>query len=201
MRALIIVDIQNDFLPGGALSVPGGDAVIPIINQILSNFEHVFATQDWHPKGHVSFASTHQKQVGEEIWVHGVRQKLWPDHCVQNSWGAKLSSQLNQSAIEKVFYKGTNPEVDSYSTFFDNEKKLSTGLESYLRKAGIQELYFAGLALDFCVLYSVLDALDLGFTVFVVQDACRAIFDEKGAIEKMRTYGAEIIQSEEIMGF
>lgn len=195
MKALIIVDIQNDFLPGGALSVPGGDAVIPVINRIIPYFKHVFASLDWHPKAHVSFASTHQKKVGEEIWLSGIRQKLWPRHCIQNTAGAKLSSRLHTQAIEKVFYKGTNPEVDSYSTFFDNEKKFSTGLGDYLRERGIQELYFAGLALDFCVLYSALDALDLGFTVFVIQDACRAIFDGEGAIEKMRSRGANVIQS------
>lgn len=195
MKALIIIDIQNDFLLGGALSVPGGDEVIPIINRIIPHFKHVFASLDWHPKAHVSFASTHQKKVGEEIWFSGIKQKLWPRHCVQNTAGAQLSSKLHTQAIEKVFYKGTNPEIDSYSTFFDNEKKLSTGLESYLREKGMQELYFAGLALDFCVLYSVLDALDLGFSVFVIEDACRAIFDGVGAIEKMRSRGAKILLS------
>src|SRR5690606_25007998 len=135
------------------------------------------------------------KKVGEEIWVHGVKQKLWPRHCVQNSWGAKLSPHLHTQTIEKVFHKGTNLKVDSYSTFFDNEKKFSTGLGDYLREKGIQELYFAGLALDFCVLYSVLDALDLGFTVFVIEDACKAIFDGEGALKKMRSYGAKILLS------
>lgn len=202
MKTLIVVDVQNDFLAHGALAVPDGDAIIPIINRIMPQFDHVFATQDWHPAGHMSFASAYKKQVGDVIWVNGMQQILWPDHCVQNTVGAKFSNALNQTPIEKVFHKGTFPDVDSYSTFFDNAKKRSTGLADHLKKRHLNNLYFAGLATDYCVLYSVIDALDLGFKVWVIRDACRAINlqpgEEERALEKMQKGGAKIINSTEI---
>ncbi len=199
MKALIITDVQHDFLPGGSLPVSKGDEIIPIINQITPHFDHVFATLDWHPPHHVSFASTHKKRVGEVIQIQGREQILWPDHCVQDTFGAQLSEKLDQKAIEKRFYKGSDPEIDSYSAFFDNARKRSTGLGEYLRKGGFQCLYFVGLATDYCVLYSGLDALDLGFNVFVIHDACRAInlhpLDEKRAFEKMQRAGVKLIAS------
>ncbi len=173
-KALIIIDLQNDFLPpNGALAVPGGDEIIPIINQLMPKFEHVFATQDWHPKNHTSFAS-------------------WPPHCLQDTFGAELSNLLNQNSIEKVFRKGTHAEIDSYSALLKE-----TGLAEYLNQKGITDLYFAGLATDYCVFYSVLDALKLGFRVNVIQDACRAIGIQASerALEKMRKKGAKIVDS------
>jgi len=196
MKTLIIVDVQNDFLPGGALAVQSGDQIIPIINQILPKFDHVFASQDWHPLHHVSFAKTHNKQVGEVLKDSG--QILWPVHCVQHTNGAELSPQLKTGAIEAVFQKGVDLNIDSYSAFFDNEHKKSTGLAEHLKKLKLKDLYFAGLATDYCVLYSVLDALNLGFNAFVIQDACRAVNAKEGirAIEKMGSFGAKVILSE-----
>ena len=180
MKTLIIVDVQHDFLPGGALGIPGSDAIIPVINRILPKFEHVFATQDWHPPKHVSFAS------------------LWPEHCIQNSYGAELSVALHQDQIEEVFQKGTDLNIDSYSAFFDNERKRSTGLADVLRKKHLKELYFVGLATDYCVLYSVLDAIQLGFQTWVIKDACRGIGDEEKALRTMQSKGARIILSTHI---
>lgn len=199
MKALIITDVQNDFLPGGALGIPGADAIVPIINRLMPSFSHVFATQDWHPPHHVSFAETHRKKPGEMIHIGSVEQILWPVHCVQNTWGAALSDELDQSRIEACFHKGVDPLVDSYSTFFDGHRKRSTGLAQKLADLKIQELAFVGLATDYCVLYSVLDALELGFQVTLIRDACRAIDlypgDEAAAIEKMRQKGAKIFHS------
>lgn len=199
MKTLIITDVQHDFLPGGALAVPGGDEIIPVINRILPQFNHVFATLDWHPPHHMSFASTHKKKPGDLIWVNGMQQILWPDHCIQNTYGAEIAESLHKEKIEMTFHKGTSPDVDSYSTFFDNARKRSTGLGDYLKKLHLKDLYFVGLATDYCVLYSVLDALDLGFKVWVIRDACRAINiksdDEQKAFEKMAAHGARVIQS------
>ncbi len=197
MKTLIITDVQNDFLPGGALGIPGSDAIVEIINQMMPPFNHIVATQDWHPPHHVSFASTHHKKVGEVIQVNGVEQILWPDHCLQHSRGADFSPKLHRERIEAIFHKGTDPKIDSYSTFFDNARKRHTGLADYLHKHHLKELYFVGLATDYCVLYSVLDALDLGFNAWVIKEACRAINlkpgDEEKALEKMRSKGAKII--------
>ncbi|MBX7067402.1 MAG: bifunctional nicotinamidase/pyrazinamidase [Parachlamydiales bacterium] len=202
MKTLIITDVQHDFLPGGSLAVPGGDEVIAVINLILPRFNHVFATQDWHPPQHMSFASTHKKQPSETIWINGMQQILWPDHCIQNTYGAEIAESLNREQIEKIFHKGSSPDVDSYSTFFDNARKRSTGLADHLKKLHLKDLYFVGLATDYCVLYSVLDALDLQFKVWVIRDACRAINlnprDEEKAFEKMRSHGAKIIESGQI---
>ncbi len=199
MKTLIITDVQHDFLPGGALGIPGGDAIVPIINQIMPKFEHVIATQDWHPAHHVSFASVHKKNVGEVIQVGDAEQILWPDHCIQNTHGAELAVGLHQDQIEAFFHKGTDHKVDSYSTFFDNARKRSTGLADHLRKRHLKDLYFVGLAIDYCILYSVLDAIELGFNTWVIKDACRPINlhpgDEARAIETMRSKGARIILS------
>ncbi len=202
MKTLIITDLQHDFLPGGALGIPGSDGIIPIINRILPKFDHVFATQDWHPPHHVSFASVHHKKAGEIIQVGNYKQILWPDHCIQNTYGAELAKSLRRDRIEVIFYKGTDSKVDSYSTFFDNNRKRSTGLADHLRKRNLEDLYFVGLSTDYCVLYSVLDSLELGFRTWVIQDACKAINllegDEEKAIEIMRSKGAKIILSSEI---
>lgn len=199
MKALIITDVQHDFLPGGALGIKGADAILPIINKLISKFEHVLATLDWHPPHHVSFASTHHKKAGEVIQVGGIEQILWPDHCIQNSWGAAFAEGLHREKIEAVFHKGTDPKVDSYSTFFDNARKRSTGLADYLRKKKLNDLYFVGLTTDYCVIYSILDALELGFQATLIRDACRAINlhpgDEEKAIRKMEQHGARITLS------
>lgn len=201
--ALIVVDVQNDFLPGGALAVPRGNEVIAPINRLLQlPFDRIVATQDYHPKGHVSFASTWNKKAGERIIVDGVEQILWPDHCVQGTDGVLFSNLLDTTHFCRVIHKGADPKIDSYSTFFDNEELKSTGLETFLRNEGIKELYFAGLATEYCVLYSVYDALKLGFTVYVVLDACRGIDlrpnDAKCAIDEMKKLGAIITTTKEV---
>ena len=176
MKALIIIDLQYDFLPGGALAVGGGDEIIDEINVLQDQFDLVVATQDWHPAGHLSFASSHPgKTVFEEIDLNGLSQVLWPDHCVQNSKGAELTERLDQKKIEAVFRKGTMPDLDSYSCFFDNGHRKSTGLSAYLKGRGITEVYITGLAADFCVWYSAKDAIEEGFTVYIIENATRAI--------------------------
>ncbi len=176
MHALIIVDIQYDFLPGGALAVADGDAVIPIINRIQENYGLVVATQDWHPAGHHSFASAHPgHDPFETINLGGFDQVLWPDHCVQGTAGARLSDQLDTHRIEAVFRKGTDPTIDSYSGFFDNGKRKRTGLAGYLRDRGINAVSVCGLAADYCVYFTAMDALQLGFEARILEDAVRAI--------------------------
>lgn len=198
-RILIIADVQRDFMPGGALGVSGAHLIIPLINKLLSKFDCVVAVRDWHPAGHVSFASTHGKRVGEVMQVKGVEQILWPDHCIQETRGAEFADGLETERIEALFNKGTDTEVDSYSAFFDNQKQRSTGLENFLRERKIKHLYFVGVATDYCVLHSVLDALELGFQVTVIIDACRAINrrlgDEQRAIDAMKAKGALMIAS------
>ena len=199
MKALIIVDMQHDFMPGGALGVKGADQLVPLINELIDLFERVIVSMDWHPKGHVSFASAHGKKPGDLIKVGGVEQTLWPDHCVQGTHGAALVKGLKEFRIERIFQKGTDSKVDSYSVFFDALRRRSTGLGDYLRKEGINELYFAGVTTDYCVLYSVLDALEMGFNVSVIRDACRAICDEEKALSQMQAKGAKIVFSSEIL--
>lgn len=202
MKTLIITDVQNDFLPGGALGVKGGDAVIPVINRIIPLFDLVIATQDWHPPHHISFASAHLRKPGDVIQVGDRKQILWPDHCVQNTHGAELAKGLHREKVEAIFHKGTDPNIDSYSVFFDNARKRHTGLAPYLQKKKMKNLYFAGLATDYCILYSVFDALELGFAVWVIKDACRGIGlhpgDEERAFTQMQEKGATLIQSGEI---
>jgi len=195
MRAFILVDIQNDFCPGGALEVPGGDEIIPVVNALQKKFELVVATGDWHPPGHVSFASTHGKKVGETIRTNGIEQVLWPDHCVQNTWGAEFRSGLDTSGISRVFLKGTDPQIDSYSGFFDNQHLRSTGLEDYLKDNKVRAIYIAGLATNVCVQFTALDGVELGFETLVIEDACRGVELEPGDIdrawENMRASGTE----------
>ncbi|MCB0584118.1 MAG: bifunctional nicotinamidase/pyrazinamidase [Phaeodactylibacter sp.] len=203
MRALVVVDIQNDFCPGGALEVPEGDQVVPVANEMMKKFNLVVATQDWHPANHGSFAANHPwRRPGDVIQLNGQEQILWPMHCVQGSFGAEFVPGLDTSCFRKVFVKGTDPEIDSYSGFFDNGHKKATGLGGYLQEQGVKEVYIQGLALDYCVKYSVLDALQLGFKTHVVIDGCRGVNLEEGdsdkAVAEMREKGAIIVKSAEV---
>jgi len=203
VRALIIVDMQNDFMPKGPLGVPHADEIIPILNHLIPKFSHVIATQDFHPANHKSFVTSHPgKNAGDIVLVQGVEQVLWPVHCVRNTRGAELVSTLEKTEIESIFYKGTDEWIDSYSAFFDNARRKSTGLYDYLVSRKITELFIAGVATDYCVLYSVIDALDLGFTVFVIKDCCRAINlspeDEQEAYLTMQEKGAHILSIQEV---
>ena len=201
--ALILVDVQNDFLPGGSLAVPDGHLIIPVLNRLMHlPFDFIIATADFHLPHHSSFASTWEKKPGEYLLINGVKQILWPDHCVQGSFGAHFSSELDLSSLDKIIYKGTLLEVDSYSAFFDNKHNTATGLESYLHEQGISELYFAGLATDYCVLYSVRHAHELGFHSTVIVDACKGIDlhpgDIERAFEEMKRLGVILISSTDV---
>jgi len=205
MKALLIVDIQNDFLPGGALGVADGDKVIPLINKLSGHdFDIVIASKDWHPENHGSFAATHGKKPGEHVELKGLDQILWPVHCVQGSSGAELSDELSQSKIDKVFFKGTDQEIDSYSAFFDNGHLKSTGLGDFLKSKGITDVYIAGIATDYCVKFSVIDAAKLGFKTYVVIDACKPVNlqegDEDRAVEEMKEVGAKILTTDDVLG-
>jgi len=198
--ALIIVDLQNDFLPGGALPVPHGDEVIPLANEVQWRFELVVATQDWHPPDHGSFAANHPgKKTGDRIMLDGIEQILWPVHCVQNTYGAEFAPAFDTSRIAHVFHKGVERNIDSYSTFFDNAHRRHTGLADYLKTRSINDIYLMGLALDYCVKYSALDARDLGLNAHVIIDSCRGIELEIGdierALEEMKQAGATILKS------
>lgn len=202
-NALILVDIQNDFMPGGSLAVEHADQILPIVNDLLEcSFDFIIATKDWHPIDHSSFALNHQKTAGEIIVIDGFSQTLWPVHCVQNTWGSEFALGWKSDRVNQIIYKGTNRLIDSYSTFFDNERRCSTQLEDYLRQNEVEEVYVAGLATDYCVKYSVLDALAIGFRAFVVIDACRGVnltptaSDE--AIKEMRCAGAELVSVEDV---
>ncbi len=203
MRALILVDIQNDFVAGGKLEVPNGEQIIPLVNQLSNEFELVVATQDWHPPGHKSFASSHPgKNAFETITLGGLPQVLWPDHCVQGSRGAEFHPQLKMERVEAVFRKGMDPEIDSYSGFYDNGHKKSTGLTGYLQERKVRSVYVCGLAGDYCVYYTAKDALGAGFDTFIIEDATRAINEEKFAQAKadVRAAGGAIINSAELVG-
>lgn len=176
MQALIVIDVQNDFCPGGALAVPEGDLIVTDINSLMNDFDAVILTQDWHPAGHSSFASSHDgKAPYDLIEMPYGPQVLWPDHCIQGSMGAKFHTALHQDRADLIIRKGYNPMIDSYSAFFENDHNTPTGLEGYLRSRGITQLTMVGLALDFCVNYSAVDAAKLGFEVTVRKDLCRAI--------------------------
>ncbi len=176
MKTLVLIDVQNDFMPYGALPVPEGDQIVEVINKILNKFDLVVATQDWHPENHISFASNNPgKKVFDIIEIDGYKQTLWPDHCVQGTKGAEFHPDLNTKPIEAIFRKGVNPEIDSYSGFYDNLNKKSTGLAGYLKEKNAKDLYFAGLAADYCVYYSIKDAIKEGYHVYLIEDATRAI--------------------------
>jgi nicotinamidase/pyrazinamidase len=183
---LLVVDIQNDFCPGGKLAVPRGDEVVPIINRLAERFANVVLTQDWHPSGHQSFASSHPgRKPYEIIKVAYGDQVLWPDHCVQGSAGAEFHPGLRIPHAELVIRKGYRRDIDSYSTFYENDRKTPTGLAGYLRERGLTRAYLAGLAFDFCVRYSAEDACREGFEVIVIEDACRGI-DVAGSVAATR---------------
>ena len=202
MKALIIVDVQNDFCPGGALEVKNGDMIVSIINQMQHKFDLIIATQDWHPKEHKSFASNHNKNIGEVIDLNGVEQVLWPDHCVQNTKGAEFYPSLRTDLINKVCKKGENVDIDSYSGFYDNDHENSTGLGNYLKESKVTEVYICGLATDYCVKFTALDSVKLGFKTYVLWDACKGVDLNKGDVEKacieMEEYNIQIINSDKI---
>jgi nicotinamidase/pyrazinamidase len=203
MKALIIVDLQNDFLPGGALPVPQGDEVIPLANELQRRFEVVLATQDWHPPDHGSFAANHPgKKPGDRIILDGIEQILWPVHCVQNTHGAEFAPSFDTSRIAHVFHKGIDPLIDSYSTFFDNAHRRHTGLADYLKTRSIKDIYLMGLALDYCVKYSALDARRLGLNAHVILDGCRGIELEAGdidrALDEIKCAGTTILKSSDL---
>lgn len=191
-NALIIVDIQNDFLPGGSLAVSGGDEIVPIINKLQEEFELIVLTQDWHPDNHQSFASTHKsKKPFDIIELNGLKQVLWPNHCVQGTKGAEFSELLNVNKAQLIIRKGMNPSIDSYSGFFDNGRLNSTGLTGYLIEKGIQKVSICGLAADFCVYYTAMDALELGFEVEIIGNATKAInpVEYKEKLENFKNKG------------
>jgi nicotinamidase/pyrazinamidase len=203
VNALIIVDLQNDFLPGGALPVPHGDEVIPVANEVQQRFDLVLATKDWHPHDHGSFAANHPgKKPGDRVILDGIEQILWPVHCVQNTHGAEFAPSFDTSGVAHVFHKGIDPKIDSYSTFFDNAHRRQTGLADYLRKRGAKDIYLTGLALDYCVKYSALDARRLGLNTHVIVDGCRGIELEPGdidrALDEMKRVGAILLKSREL---
>jgi len=203
MKALAIVDMQFDFMPGGPLGVHGGLEIIPIINALIPKFPLVVASQDWHPENHVSFASSHPgKKVGDVLRIENADQILWSIHCVQHTHGAALVSGLDKEKITHHFYKGIDKNIDSYSAFFDNARSKSTGLGEFLKAQDVDDIYFVGVATDYCVLYSALDAIDLGFSVHVIADACRPInlhpHDEERALALIASKGGKIINAKDL---
>jgi len=205
IRALILVDIQNDFCPGGALAVPGGDEVVGVANRLMAAgvFDVVVATRDWHPAGHGSFASRHAgKAVGDTVDLAGLPQFLWPDHCVQSTRGAEFAVGLNRARIDAVIHKGVDPDVDSYSGFFDNARRHATGLADTLRQRNVTDVYIMGLATDYCVKATALDAASLGFRTHLLLDGCRGVNVHEGdvdqAVEDMSRAGVAILTSENI---
>ncbi len=202
MRALLVVDVQNDFLPGGALEVPRGDEVVGVVNGLMRRFELVIATQDWHPPDHTSFAVNHPgRRPGQEIELDGLPQMLWPAHCVARSPGADFAPGLETERFAAVFRKGTDAGIDSYSGFFDNRHLRATGLGDDLARRGVDEVWVAGLATDYCVRFTALDARGLGLRTVVVEDACRGVELQPGdvaaAIAEMREAGCRLAQSDE----
>ncbi len=204
--ALIIVDVQLDFCPGGSLEVKEGDKIIPVINNISESFYKVVATQDWHPADHISFAKNHPgKELFSTVEIDGIEQTLWPEHCVQGSRGAEFHPDLNLNPVDLIIRKGNNKRIDSYSAFFENDHKTPTGLEYYLKGFNIKRIFVCGLATDYCVFYTAMDAQYLGFQTFVIEDASKGVdFPEgniKASIEKMKKGGVRLIKSEDIKDF
>ncbi len=203
MRALVLVDIQNDFCPGGALAVAHGDEVVPVANRLMPQFDLVVATQDWHPPDHGSFAANRPGRRPYEMdELAGLPQVLWPAHCVQGTAGAAFHPDLDAGRIQRVFPKGTDPAIDSYSGFFDNGKRKATGLGDYLRAQGVEEIYVLGLATDYCVRATALDAVGLGLRVTLVEDGCRAVELQPGdaarAVREMQQAGVRVVPSGQI---
>jgi nicotinamidase/pyrazinamidase len=203
-RALLAIDVQNDFCPGGSLAVPEGDRVVPVINAIAPRFERFVATQDWHPAGHVSFASSHTGAAPFQTveLPGGQKQALWPDHCLAGSRGAELHPGLDTTRVQLILRKGTRVGLDSYSAFFENDRRTPTGLGFYLRGLGVGELYLSGLATDVCVYFTAKDALGLGFAVRLVQDACRGIDAPAGSLAErlaeLAAAGVRVLRSAEV---
>lgn len=200
--ALLVIDVQNDFIPGGRLPVPEGERIVPLINRLARQFKQVVIAQDWHPSGHISFASSHPgRQPYEVIQLPYGPQTLWPEHCVQTSAGAELHPELDLPHAQLIIRKGCNPDIDSYSAFLEADRSTTTGLAGYLKERGVDTVYMVGLALDVCVMFSALDARAAGFNACVVVDACRAI-DLDGslaaAITRMQEAGVSLIQSSDI---
>ncbi|MCP3940671.1 MAG: bifunctional nicotinamidase/pyrazinamidase [Desulfobacteraceae bacterium] len=203
-NALILVDIQNDFIPGGALAVPDGDSIIPIANKIMGNFDIVIATQDWHPSNHGSFASQHLGRMpGDIVKLNGLTQLLWPDHCIQNTKGAKLVPGLNIDQITKIFHKGMEKDIDSYSGFYDNAWKKDTGLGNYLKQQNIEQISIMGLATDYCVKFTALDARKLGFMTNLIKEGIRGVEvnkkDCKKAVAEMENAGVKVISTNDLV--
>lgn len=201
--ALLVIDMQYDFMPGGSLAVADGDAVLPLINRLGAAFGRVVVTQDWHPAGHISFASSHAgRQPFDSITLPYGPQTLWPDHCVQGSDGARLHADLDLPHAQLILRKGCNPGIDSYSAFLEADRTTTTGLAGYLKERGVDTLFVVGLALDFCVAWSAQDARAAGFTTYVIEDACRAI-DMNGSLdaawESMQAAGVQRIQSAQLL--
>jgi nicotinamidase/pyrazinamidase len=198
---LVATDVQNDFCPGGALAVAHGDEVVPVINRIAPRFAHYIATQDWHPPGHHSFATTHDKPVFSATELHYGTQTLWPDHCVQGTEGSAIRPDLDLTAAELILRKGFREHIDSYSAFFENDRVTTTGLAGYLHERGLKRVFLTGLATDYCVAYSAIDAARLGFDAFVIMDATRAI-DLNGSLDaakaEMTRAGVRLIDSSEL---
>jgi nicotinamidase/pyrazinamidase len=204
MRALLLVDLQNDFCPGGALAVANGEQVVSVANSITKCFELVVATQDWHPAHHGSFAANHEgRSPGEFIKLDGLEQILWPVHCVQDTPGAEFVQELDQTRIGKVFTKGTDPTVDSYSGFFDNGRRKATGLLDYLKTKQVDEVFVMGLATDYCVKFTALDSASLGLKTSLIADGCRAVNlkpgDDELSLAEMGAAGIAIVSSAEVM--
>ncbi|HEX5168075.1 MAG TPA: bifunctional nicotinamidase/pyrazinamidase [Cyclobacteriaceae bacterium] len=203
MRALIVVDIQNDFTAGGSLAVPGGEEIIPLTNELQGYFDLVVATQDWHPKDHQSFASNHPgRKPFDVLKLNDIHQVLWPDHCVQGTHGAAFHDKLNMEHVAAIFRKGMNPEIDSYSGFFDNGHLQNTGLAGYLRDRKVEEVFVCGLAGDYCVYYTAIDALKEGFETYFISDVTRPIDLEgfqKATFDVLRQ-GGKVIVASQILG-
>lgn len=199
---LLVIDVQNDFIPGGQLAVPEGDVIVALINRIAGHFKQVVIAQDWHPAGHASFASSHPgRKPYDSVQLPYGAQTLWPDHCLQASHGAELHADLNLPHAQLIIRKGCNPDIDSYSAFVEADHTTTTGLAGYLKARGIDTVYMVGLALDFCVMYSALDARAAGFNTFVVVDACRAI-DRDGSLaaatQRMQAAGVRLITAKDV---
>ena len=200
--ALVLIDIQNDFCPGGALAVDKGDEIVEISNKIQEQFKIKIITQDWHPSTHKSFASNHEgKEPLSTVEMFYGQQVLWPKHCIQGTEGSKFHSKLITDSADLIIRKGFRPEIDSYSAFFENDQKTPTGLDGYLKSRGVNKIYLCGLALDFCVYFSAIDGAELGYNVNVIQDACRAI-DLDGSLEKslndMKSKGVKLLSTSDL---
>lgn len=203
MKALILVDIQNDFVKNGALAVPEGETIVPTVNKLIGQFDFVVATQDWHPANHGSFAANHiGKKPGELVNLNGLSQILWPTHCVQGTHGAAFVSSLQTDKIKKVFVKGTDEGIDSYSGFFDNGHQKATGLGDYLQEEGVTEVYVVGLAADYCVKFTALDAMSLGFDTYLVKDATKGVNLNAGDVDRafaeLEENGIKLVESKDV---